>query len=250
MIMTSKNSKILGVITARGGSKGIPGKNIKPLCGKPLIAYTIGAAKSSGVFDKIIISTDDPAIAEVASAYGCEVPFLRPKELAEDKTPHLPVMQHAVEWLKKHENYEPDYVMILQPTSPLRQAIHIKEAADLILKSKADSVLGVSEMPSHYHPMWALNMNEGGMLTLFHNGDHVRNRVKQRQLLPTTYIHNSCIYLFKTGLLFDKENPSFYGEKVAAYVMDPKYSVNIDEPSDWEEAEKALKAITNNQLPI
>ena len=138
--------KILGVITARGGSKGIPGKNIKPFLGKPLIAYTIEAAKKSGVFDpavggtsRLILSTDDPEIAEVAKKYGCEVPFMRPKELAEDKSAHLPVMQHAVQWLKDNENYQPDYVMILQPTSPLRQPFHIKEAVELILKTGADS---------------------------------------------------------------------------------------------------------------
>src|SRR3989338_3168404 len=109
--------KILGVITARGGSKGIPGKNIKSLLGKPLIAYTIEAAKKSGVFDpavggasRLILSTDDPEIAEVAKKYGCEVPFLRPKELARDETPHLLVLQHAVQWLKENENYKPDYV--------------------------------------------------------------------------------------------------------------------------------------------
>src|SRR3989344_694173 len=111
--------KFLGVITARGGSKGIPGKNIKPMLGKPLIAYTIEAALASQVFDRLIISTDDPEIARVAKEHGCEAPFMRPPELAEDKTPHLPVMRHAVEWLKDNEGYSPDYAMILQPTSPL-----------------------------------------------------------------------------------------------------------------------------------
>src|SRR3990167_5792850 len=142
--------KILGVITARGGSKGIPGKNIKSLLGKPLIVYTIEAAKASGVFDpaaggasRLILSTDDPSIAEVAKKYSCEVPFMRPKieELAGDKATHLEVMKHAISWLKEKENYHPDYTMILQPTSPMRKPEHIKEAVELILKTGADSAV-------------------------------------------------------------------------------------------------------------
>src|SRR3989344_2828579 len=100
--------KILGIVTARVGSKGVPGKNIKMLGGKPLIAYTIEAAKKSGVFDRIILTTDDPKIAEVAKQYGCEVPFVRPKELAGEAVQHLPVLRHAVEWLKENEGYSPD----------------------------------------------------------------------------------------------------------------------------------------------
>src|SRR3989344_6738402 len=146
-----KGKKVLGVITARGGSKGIPGKNIRPLLGKPLIVYTIEAAKNSGVFDRLILSTDDKEIADVAQKCGCDVPFMRPDELAQDDTPHLPVMQHAVQWLKDNENYEPDYVMILQPTSPLRQASHIKEAVDLILSKGTDAVLSVAEIPKMFH---------------------------------------------------------------------------------------------------
>src|SRR5689334_12382633 len=104
---------VLGVITARAGSKGIPGKNTKILAGRPLIAYTIDAAADSGVFDRLILSTDDERAAEIARARGCEVPFLRPPELCADDTPHLPVMQHALTWLREHDDYHPDWVMIL-----------------------------------------------------------------------------------------------------------------------------------------
>src|SRR3990167_5226090 len=114
-----KQYKILGIITARGGSKGVPGKNIKLLGGKPLIAYSIEAAQKSGVFDRIILTTDDLKIAEVAKKYGCEAPFMRPAELAGDAVQHLPVLRHAVQWLKDNEGYSPDYCMTLQPTSPL-----------------------------------------------------------------------------------------------------------------------------------
>lgn len=233
-------AKILGVITARGGSKGIPGKNIKPLLGKPLIAYTIEAAKNSGALDRLILSTDDPAIAEIAKKYGCEVPFLRPKELAEDKTAHLPVMQHAVQWLADNETYRPDYAMILQPTSPLRQPFHIKEAVELILKTGADSVLSVSEIPENLSPHKAMVADKNGFLQLF-NGDPVRKRTARRQDLPQAYWSIGSIYLFKTNLIFDSVEPNFYGEKVLPYVVDKKYVVDINIPEDWEEAEKALK---------
>lgn len=234
--------KILGIITARGGSKGIPGKNIKLLLEKPLIAYTIQAAQESGVFDRLILSTDDLKIAEVAQKYGAEVPFLRPKELAEDHTPHLPVLQHAVEWLKDKEGYSPDYVMTLQPTSPLRQSFHIKEAADLIFKTQADSVVSVAEIPKHFTPHKAMNIGADGMLRLF-SGSPVRQRVNRRQDLSPAYRSVGAIYLFKTNLMFHPTDPNCYGDRVAPYVIDAKYVIDIDEPEDWEAAEQALKKL-------
>ncbi|MBI2453955.1 MAG: acylneuraminate cytidylyltransferase family protein [Parcubacteria group bacterium] len=231
---------LLGVITARGGSKGIPRKNIKDLCGQPLIAYTIKAAQESGIFDRIILSTDDAEIAEVAKKYGVEVPFIRPAELAQDGTPHLPVMQHAVSWLKENENYQPDLVAILQPTAPLRQARHLKEALELLIKNKADSVISVTEIPGHYSPYWAVVADENGLGKLF-IGDQIRNRIPRRQNFPKkTYANNGVLYIFKTGLLSDMERPSFYGERVAIYPMAEKYSVNIDSPKDWLLAERAM----------
>ena len=128
--------KLLGIITARGGSKGIPGKNIKLLNGKPLICYTIGVAKTAASFDRLILSTDSEDITAVARECGAEVPFLRPAELAQDTTPHLPVLQHAVSWLAEKENYHPDAIMILQPTSPLRRPEHIREAVELYLEDQ------------------------------------------------------------------------------------------------------------------
>lgn len=236
-------SKVLGVITARGGSKGIPGKNIKPLLGKPLLAYTVEAAKKSGAIDRLIISTDDEAIAKVAKEYGCEVPFLRPKteNLAGDKASHLEVMKHAVKWLKENENYQPDYVMILQPTSPLRQPEQIKESVDLILKTGADSVLSVSEIPENYHYKKAMALNDAGDLKLvFPAGEPIYKRVARRQDLEKTYWSVGSIYLFKTALL---EKGNFYGEKTAPIFIDPKFVCDINVPADWEQAEQALKAL-------
>ncbi len=233
-------AKVLAIITARGGSKGIPGKNIKPLLGKPLIAYTIEAAKASGVVDRLILSTDDLAIAEVAKQYGCEVPFMRPADIADDKAAHLPVLQHAVKALKEKDGYEPDYVLLLQPTSPLRQASHIKEAVELITKSGADSVLSVAEIPENYNFAKAMKMSDDGSLKLI-NGEPIYNRVARRQELEKNYWSVGSIYLFKTGLLFDPVKPNFYGEKTLPYVIDAKYVSDINVPADWEEAEKALK---------
>ncbi len=238
-------NKILGVITARGGSKGIPGKNIKPMLGKPLIAYTIEAAKDSRVFDRLILSTDDPEIARVAREYGCEVPFMRPAELSDDKAGHLGVMRHAAEELQRLGGYKPDYIMILQPTSPLRQAFHIKKAAELILESGADSVLSVAEIPENFSPYKAMVADVAESLVLF-NGSPVRKRTARRQDLQKAYWSVGMIYLFKTDLLFGNE-PNFYGDQVKPYVVDAKYVIDINNPEDWEAAEKALRKIANSQ---
>ena len=229
--------KILGIVTARGGSKGVPGKNIKNLAGKPLIAYTIESAKKSGVFDRIILSTDDPKIAEVAKQYGCEIPFMRPAELAADATQHLPVLRHAVQWLKENEGYYADYSMSLHPTSPLRQPEHIKEAAEIITSTGADSVLGVSPVPGHYTPYRSMTKDAEDRLVLI-NGQPVRKRIMRRQDLPESYASNGMIYLFKTDNLFKyQEDAGMLGDDVRALVVDPKYNVDIDTPADWEIAE-------------
>ena len=234
---------VLGVITARAGSKGIPGKNTRTLAGKPLIAHTIDAARASGAFDRLILSTDDEDAASIGRARGCDVPFVRPAHLAADDTPHLPVMQHAVTWLRDHERYTPDWVMILQPTSPLRQPFHITEAIDLAASSGADSVVGVDELPAHYHPMRALTVDEAGWAHLFLGHQPVKRRPFRRQDMPKAWILNGAIYLFRTAVLFDPVDPSLYGDRVAAYPMAPPYGLNIDEPHDWTMAERALLAM-------
>lgn len=234
--------RILCVITARGGSKGIPGKNSKPFLGKPLIAYTIEAAKESGAFDRIILSTDDETIARVGKEYGAEVPFMRPAELAEDTTPHLPVVQHAVEWLRDNEGYEPDCVMILQPTTPLRQAFHIKEAAQLMVKERPDSVMSVAPVPDHFNSKKTMVLQQDGRITLL-NGMPIYKRVPRRQDLAQEYRSAGMIFLFKTSLLFDKDNPNFYGERTLPYVVEEKYLADIDKPEDWEEAQEAMRRL-------
>jgi CMP-N-acetylneuraminic acid synthetase len=232
--------KVLGVITARGGSKGIPRKNVKLLAGRPLIAYSIETARLSGAFDRLILSTDDQAIADAARPLGCEVPFIRPAELARDDTPHLPVMIHAVALLRDRESYCCDAVMILQPTSPLRSADDIRASIALLETSGADSVVSVSEVPSHQNPMRTLRLDDRGFATLYTTGEPVRRRPVRRGDMPTAWTMNEAIYLFRTHVLFDAE-PSLYGDRTAAYVMPSERAVAIDDPADWVAAERAIE---------
>lgn len=231
--------RVLGVITARGGSKGLPGKNLRLLGGRPLIAYTVDAARDSGAFDRVILSTDAPDIAAAARSLGSDVPFMRPPELARDETPHQPVLEHAVRWLDEHEQYRPDAVMILQPTSPFRQPRHICDAIALLDRSGADSVVSVSEVPSHFNPMRALRVDDRGMASLFVGGQPVRFRLNRRQELPSAWTMNGAIYLFRTRVLLSHE-PSLYGDSTAAYVMSPADGISIDSIEDWTEAERTL----------
>jgi CMP-N-acetylneuraminic acid synthetase len=234
--------KVLGVITARGGSKGIPGKNLKLLAGKPLIDYTIDTAAASGVFDRVIVSTDAAAIADAARARGCEVPFVRPADLARDETPHLPVLQHAVRWLDDAEGYRPDAVVILQPTSPLRRTGDIRRAVALLAESDADSVLTVSRVSPHTHPMRMLRVAEDGTATLFVSGEPVRRRINRRQDLPPAWVMNGAIYAFRTHVLFAAD-PSLYGDRTLALPLPDPYGLSLDDPDDWAAAEGALSVL-------
>jgi CMP-N,N'-diacetyllegionaminic acid synthase len=231
---------VLGVVTARRGSKGIPGKNTRLLAGRPLIRYTIDAARESNAFDRLILSTDDPETAAIARDCGCEVPFVRPADLATDETPHLPVMQHALGWLRDHEGYVPDWVMILLPTSPLRQPRHIREAVDRAISTGADSVVSVDELPPHFNPMRVVTIDDGGWARLFIGNAPVKRRPGRRQDMPPAWVLNGAIYLFRTALLFDSVEPSLYGDRVAAYVMEPPHGINIDDMDDWAVAERLL----------
>jgi CMP-N,N'-diacetyllegionaminic acid synthase len=230
--------KVLGIITARGGSKGVPGKNLKLLGGRPLLAYSVEAATDTPL-DRLICSTEDPKIAEVARELGCEVPFMRPAELARDETPHLPVIEHAVRWMREHAGYSPDAVVILQPTSPLRTAADIAAALRMLELSGADSVVSVSEVSAHSHPMRMLRVDANGEATLFVTGDPVRKRINRRQDLPQAWMMNGAVYAFRTGLL-DGPEPSLYGNRVVAYPMPHERAISIDTPEDWDEAEQAL----------
>ena len=231
--------KILGIIPARGGSKSIPRKNIKLFAGKPLIAWAIETLRESGVIDRIVVSTDDQEIAEVAKKYGAEVPFLRPVELAQDTTPTLPVLQHTVRWLKENESYSPDYVLLLEPTSAGKRPFHVEGVVKTLLEGGADAAISVAEVPGVFSPHWQIKVADDGRTELF-TGEPFKKVIRRRQDLPKTYYRNSSIYAFRPELLFS-DDPSFYGEDVRAYVTDSKYAFDIDTPEDWEEAEKKFK---------
>jgi len=232
---------VLGIITARGGSKGVPGKNLKLLAGQPLLAYTVAAARSSRSLDRVILSTEDDAIAAAGRALGCEVPFIRPAELARDDTPHLPVIQHAADWMRDRAGYRPDAVMVLQPTSPLRTAGDIDAASALLESAGADSVLSVTEVPAHSHPSRTLRLDADGLAVLFATGEPVRRRINRRQDLPEAWVMNGAIYACRTGLLSGPQ-ASLYGDRVVAYRMPAERSVSIDDMDDWAAAERALLA--------
>lgn len=228
--------KVLGIIPARGGSKGIQRKNIKMLAGKPLLAHAIDAAKDSGILERIVVSTDDAEIADVAKQFGAEV-LMRPEELAQDKTPTLPVLIHVVESLKR-EGYGADAVMLLQPTAPLRTGVHIQGAYDLFNASGADSVVSVAEIPDTHNPHWQFVLDADSRMSIF-TGEDFKDIIARRQDLEKTYTREGAIYLFKTELLF-RDPPSFYGTDVRAYVMDAAHSLNIDTPEDFALAELRL----------
>jgi len=230
---------VLGIITARGGSKGVPGKNLKLLAGQPLLAYTVEAARASRALDRVILSTEDDAIAAAGRALGCEVPFMRPAELSRDDTPHLPVIQHAAEWMRDQAGYQPDVVMVLQPTSPLRTAADIDAACALLAASGADSVLSVCEVPAHSHPSRTLRVDANGMAVLFATGEPVRRRINRRQDLPEAWVMNGAIYACRTGLLSGPA-ASLYGDTVVAYRMPVERSISIDDLDDWAAAEREL----------
>lgn len=239
------NKKILGIIPARGGSKSIPRKNIKMFAGKPLIAWVIETMKKSGMIDRVVVSTDDQEIADTAKRYGAEVPFLRPAELAEDTTPTLPVLQHAVTWLKESEGFEPDYVVLLEPTSPTKRPFHMRDVVQKLIETGADSVISVSEVPGVFSPYWQIKIAEGDRVELF-TGGSMKQVIRRRQDLPKTYYRNSAIYAFKPELLF-RDDPSFYGEDVRAYITDLKYTMDIDTPEDWAIAEVMFKKIVDEE---
>jgi N-acylneuraminate cytidylyltransferase/CMP-N,N'-diacetyllegionaminic acid synthase len=216
---------MLALITARGGSKSIPGKNIKLLAGKPLIAWSIEAAQQASSIDRIIVSTDDEGIAKVALAWGAEVPFFRPSELAQDNSPSIDAILHAIRWLDEHENYRPEYVLLLQPTSPLRSAEDIQNAYQMAQNVQAEALVSVT--PVDKHPYWMKTISTDGRLADFMSADAAYTR---RQDLPPVYALNGAIYLARRELLLARS--SFFVENTLAYIMPPERSLDIDTP--WE----------------
>ncbi len=230
--MTKKDLKIIGIIPARGGSKLIPRKNIKPLLGKPLIAYTIEMALESGCLDRTVVSTDDKEISEIAKGYGAEVPFIRPSSLALDTTPMLPVLQHTIEYLQKKENHSPDVIVLLQPTSPLRRVEHIKEALEIFFKKDVDSVISISEVRHRFG-----SFHDGVFKPYFEEG-------KGRKDVKPFYYENGLLYVTKVENIIIKN--SLYGHKIGAFIVEEKYSTDIDNFLEFKLAELILGSINES----
>jgi CMP-N,N'-diacetyllegionaminic acid synthase len=229
---------ILGIIPARGGSKGVPRKNLRLLAGRPLIAYTIEAASSSNLLRDFLVSTDDGEIAEVAQTLGAKV-LQRPPELAQDDTPMAPVLEHAVRWYAEQEGELPEVAVILQPTAPLRRSAHIDACLQLLLDCDAGSVVSVSPVPGHFHPAWQYTVTPEGELRMF-TGEALAQIPTSRQDLSMTYSRNGAMYAFRTaGFL---EGHTFYVPPCLAYRMKAEESVNIDSEDDFWLAEKYIQS--------
>ncbi len=233
--------RVLALIPARGGSKGVPRKNIKPLAGKPLLAYTAEAALAAQRLTRVVLSTDDEEIAAVGRACGLDVPFLRPAELAQDTTPTLPVVQHALRWLlEQGETF--DALCLLQPTNPLRRAAEIDACLELFATQQADTVFTVLRVPAEHNPHWVYFKTDDGSLRLS-TGE--ATPIPRRQDLPAAFHREGSVYVTRTEIVLEQN--SLYGQRVLGFEIDPSRSVNIDTLADWARAEQYFPLKTSQR---
>ena len=221
--------RTLGIIPARGGSKGLPGKNTRLLAGRPLLEWTVRAARASGRIDCLILSTDDAGIAAAGTACACEVPFLRPAELAGDKTPMIDVVLHALDTLGGGF----DLVVLLQPTSPLRSSQDITACVDLCVQTGAPSVVAVT--PASESPYWMFTLDTGQALARLLPEAPVQTR---RQDLPPAYLVNGAVYVARPDWL--RRHRAFIAADTKGYVMPAERSIDIDDLNDWAAAEEVF----------
>ncbi|HSO11972.1 MAG TPA: acylneuraminate cytidylyltransferase [Anaerolineales bacterium] len=227
---------ILALIPARGGSKGIPRKNIRSFAGYPLIAWSIAAGLQAKSVSRVLVSTDDEEIAAVAREYGAETPFLRPSELAQDRTPDLPAFEHALKWLEDIEGYKPDIVIQLRPTSPIRPVDMVDGAVKILVENPdADSVRGVVPAAQNPYKMWRFNGYDKPMKPLLEVEGLTEPYNEPRQILPPAYWQTGHIDAIRTTTITRKK--SLTGSVVYPLVIDPRYTVDIDTPSDWAKYE-------------
>jgi CMP-N,N'-diacetyllegionaminic acid synthase len=232
----SRSPKVLAIIPARGGSKGVPRKNIRPVCGQPLIAYTIRTALAARhLFHRIIVSTDDYEIASVAREYGAEVPFMRPAELARDEAPTVPVLQHAVRFIEQQDGVRLDWVCLLQPTEPFRTVEDLEHGLKLGFVGDCDSVISVTQVFA-VHPI-LMKRIENNRLVPFCIEEKEGTRRQDYQ--PPAYMRNGAIYLTRRDVLIEKN--SVWGETICPYVMPPERSVSIDTELDLKLVEVLMQ---------
>lgn len=229
-------SLVLGLIPARGGSKGVPRKNLRPLGGVPLVVRSIQTGLGCRSITDLCVSTDDEEIASVSSDAGAKVPFLRPAELATDEAPTLPTMQHALAEMEKLTGQTYDYLVLLEPTSPFRTENDVEGALSALRDSDADSIVGVTQLASH-HPIFAKKI-EDGVLVPFVMPEPEGTR--RQDAKPPAYCRNGAIYVFRTERTTRRGR--LYGDKVLPWVMPDERSVNIDREVDFLVAEGLIES--------
>lgn len=229
--------KILGLIPAREGSKGIPGKNIRTLGHQPLIAFTIKDGIEANYLNTLAVSTDSEKIADVARLHGVEVPFIRPKELAQDHTPSIDVVVHAIEFYEqKGEVF--DAICLLQPTSPFKPKGFIDDCVQKFLDTNADSLISVLEVPHEYNPHWTFEMDLVGNLSIA-TGE--QTLIPRRQELPQAFHRDGSVYISKVSLI--KEKKILVGGKTVGILSNKSYYANLDTVEDWQKAEITYKKL-------
>lgn len=227
-----RTQKVLAVIPARGGSKGVPRKNIRSVCGRPLITYTIEHAHAAQhLFHRIIVSTDDEEIATVAREYGAEVPFLRPANLARDESPVIPMLQHAVDFIEKQDGVRMDWICLLQPTEPFRTVSDLEQCLRLGFAGGCDSVISVVRVFAT-HPMLMKRIEDDVLLPFC---VEEREGTRRQDYQPAAYMRNGSIYLTRRDVLM--ERGSIWGQTIRPYVMPLERSVSIDTELDLKLAE-------------
>ena len=238
-----KKAEILALIPARGGSKSVPRKNIRPLAGHPLLSYSIAAGLQASSVSRVIVSTDDEEIAGIARSYGAEVPFIRPAALAQDDTTDFPVFKHALDWLAENESYVPDIVVQLRPTSPLRPPDCVDRAIHILIENpRADSVRGVIPSGQNPYKMWRID-EDSRMQPLLDEG-FVEPYNMPRQQLPATYWQTGHIDAIRRATI---EAGSLTGEYILPLILDPRYAVDIDTDRDHARAEWIIR---QGDLPL
>jgi CMP-N,N'-diacetyllegionaminic acid synthase len=227
------NKKVLAIIPARAGSKGVPDKNIKDINEKPLIAWTLIEAQKSKIIDKIIVSTDSSHYASLCKNFGVDVPFIRPSNISNDKTSSEEVVIHAIKWLETKNNYTSDYILLLQPTSPLRTLSDIDLAINIAYEKNADSVVSVEKVIKHPHYM--RRINKDGLLENYTNRRLTNIR---RQDLDEVFVLNGAIFLVKTEVIL---NGSWYGNECYPIIMPQERSIEIDSQFDFYLSDLIMK---------
>jgi CMP-N,N'-diacetyllegionaminic acid synthase len=229
--------RILAVITARGGSKRIPRKNIQPLNGKPLLAWTVEVAtQCKDLLHSVVLSTDDDEIAAIGRNYGAEVPFMRPTNLSDDDARSLGVVQHATHFIERRDNVQMDWILLLQPTSPLRVALDIRQVIDLAKTEECDSVVAVTESP--IHPVYIKKIDAQGFLQPFSLEEP--EGLRRQDAAPPAYVRNGAIYLTQRNTVINEN--SIFGRRIKPYMMPPERSIDIDSPFDFQLAECLMQA--------